>query len=137
MPGTQTRLQRGERDGLRASQTGQRASHVDDPIALGERLRAARKRSGLSQSALAGRACSAAYISRIEAGERVPSLQLLELLARRLGVSRSWLAQGADRAAGRQQITPDVRQRLAEFECARQRYERLLGELLRTVKGTL
>ncbi len=59
-------------------------SHVDDPHAVGRRLLEARLAAGLSQRALAFPGCSAAYISRLEAGERVPSLQLLRKLAQRL-----------------------------------------------------
>jgi transcriptional regulator with XRE-family HTH domain len=38
--------------------------------------------------------CTVTYISRIEAGERVPSLQVLVELGQRLGVTAEWLARG-------------------------------------------
>ena len=72
----------------------QKERHVDDPAAVGRRLREARERAGLSQNALAEGACTPAYISRIELGERVPSLQLLLQLSRRLAVSAHFLATG-------------------------------------------
>src|SRR5918992_5776260 len=72
----------------------QKSNHVDDPRAVGERLRAAREAAGLSQRQLAFQGCSPAYISRIEAGDRIPSLQLLRELGRRLGVSEDYLATG-------------------------------------------
>ena len=56
-------------------------SHVDDPAAVGRRLKEARLAAGLSQRQLSFPGCSAAYISRLEAGDRVPSLQLLRKLA--------------------------------------------------------
>jgi predicted transcriptional regulator len=48
-------------------------THIDSPKAVGRRLKEARDRSGLSQRQLAFPGCTAAYISRIEAGARVPS----------------------------------------------------------------
>src|SRR5436309_1370031 len=70
--------------------------HVDDPAAVGRRLRAAREQAGISQRALAFPGCSPAYLSRIEAGDRTPSLQVLRELARRLGVTEEQLAYGIE-----------------------------------------
>jgi tetratricopeptide (TPR) repeat protein len=70
----------------------QKSTHVDNPKAVGERLRAAREAAGLSQRQLSFQGCSPAYISRIEAGDRIPSLQLLRELGRRLGVTEDYLA---------------------------------------------
>lgn len=53
---------------------------------LGRRIRAARRTAGLTQADLAGNHASVAYISRIEAGQRRPSRQLLHAIADRLGV---------------------------------------------------
>ncbi|HET9545668.1 MAG TPA: tetratricopeptide repeat protein, partial [Gaiellaceae bacterium] len=47
-----------------------------------------------SQRQLAFPGCSSAYISRIEAGMRTPSLQVLHLLAQRLDVTGDYLATG-------------------------------------------
>lgn len=74
-----------------------KSTHVDDPAAVGRRLREARERSGLSQRQLSFLGCSPAYISRIEAGDRIPSLQLLREMGRRLGVSEDYLATGMER----------------------------------------
>jgi tetratricopeptide (TPR) repeat protein len=73
----------------------QKSTHVDDPREVGRRLREARLRAGLSQRDLSFTGCSPAYISRIEAGDRIPSLQLLRELGQRLGVSEDYLATGA------------------------------------------
>ena len=72
-------------------------SHVDDPAAVGRRLRDARVGAGLSQRQLSFPGCSAAYISRLEAGDRVPSLQLLRKLAVRLDADEQYLATGVER----------------------------------------
>ena len=71
-----------------------KSTHVDDPRAVGVRLKDAREAVGLSQRQLAFPGCSSAYISRIEAGTRTPSLQVLHLLGQRLGVSAEFLATG-------------------------------------------
>src|SRR3954453_19336896 len=73
-----------------------KSTHVDDPREVGRRLREARERAGLSQRQLSFPGCSPAYISRIEAGDRIPSLQLLRELGRRLGVSEDYLATGEE-----------------------------------------
>src|SRR5262245_4076638 len=74
----------------------QKSTHVDSPAAVGERLRAARERAGLSQRQLSFPGCSPAYISRIESGDRIPSLQLLRELGRQLSVSEDYLATGSE-----------------------------------------
>jgi tetratricopeptide (TPR) repeat protein len=76
------------------------SNHVDDPIAVGQRLRQARKAAGLTQRELAFEGCTAAYVSRIEAGARVPSLQILREFGTRLGVSADYLATGHDELGG-------------------------------------
>jgi transcriptional regulator with XRE-family HTH domain len=74
-----------------------RTPHYDDPFAVGRRLYEGRMKAGLSQRELAFPGCSAAYISRIERGERVPSLQVLRELARRVGLTETVLAYGSER----------------------------------------
>ena len=64
--------------------------------AIGDRLRESRLRAGLSQRELAGPGVSYAYISRIEAGVRTPSVKVLRRLAPKLGVSVAWLETGED-----------------------------------------
>jgi transcriptional regulator with XRE-family HTH domain len=70
---------------------------VQEAHAFGERLRAARKRRGLSQRQLAlatGRAVSPEYISRIESGYRAPSLNAIEKLAAGLDLDPAFLRTG-------------------------------------------
>jgi transcriptional regulator with XRE-family HTH domain len=80
-------------------------SHVDDPAAVGRRLKDARLAAGLSQRQLSFPGCSAAYISRLEAGDRVPSLQLLRKLAAKLNADEQYLATGVERV---EQEPPEV-----------------------------
>ncbi len=61
---------------------------------IGERIRKRRGELGLSQRQLACKGASYAYISRIEANQRRPSIRALRELASRLGVSVHWLETG-------------------------------------------
>jgi transcriptional regulator with XRE-family HTH domain len=72
----------------------QNTSHIDDPVALGQRLRTARLERKLTQSALVFDGCTIGHVSRIEAGLRTPSLQVVRRLAAILGVDEQWLATG-------------------------------------------
>ena len=90
--------------------------HIDSEDAFALRLRGAREEAGLSQRRLAFPGCSPAYISRIEGGERVPSLHIIRELATRLGVSAEWLATGTQDDDGR--ATEEVRRALAAYRLA-------------------
>jgi transcriptional regulator with XRE-family HTH domain len=63
---------------------------------VGQRLRRLRHERGLSQRELASPGVSYAYISRIEAGARRPSVKALRRLAPKLGVSVEYLETGRD-----------------------------------------
>src|SRR3989440_6872332 len=63
---------------------------------VGQRLRRLRRERGLSQRELASPGVSYAYISRIEAGARRPSVKALRRLAPKLGVSVEYLETGRD-----------------------------------------
>lgn len=65
---------------------------------VGRRLRRLREERGLSQRDLQSEGVSYAYISRIEAGTRRPSLRTLRTLADRLGTTALYLETGDDRA---------------------------------------
>lgn len=107
-----------------------KSTHVDDPAAVGRRLREARERTGISQRQLSFEGCSPAYISRIEAGERIPSLQLLREMGRRLGVSEDYLATGLEREAGgedRKLLDAEVSLRLGDLDEAERAYEEILA----------
>jgi tetratricopeptide (TPR) repeat protein len=99
-------------------------THIDSPKAVGQRLREARDRAGYSQRQLAFPGCTAAYISRLEAGARVPSLQMINQLASRLDVSGQWLATGVEAAivAPTDLIDAEVALRLGETDEAEALY---------------
>ena len=103
----------------------QPSTHVDDPAAVGRRLREARETAGLTQRELSFEGCTAAYISRIEAGARVPSLQILHEFAKRLGVSPEFLATGRLDAEGlsSELLEAEVALRLGDEERAAELYE--------------
>ena len=70
--------------------------HEGPAETIGQRLRRLRHERGLSQRELAGPGVSYAYISRIEAGARRPSVKALRMLARKLGVSADYLETGSE-----------------------------------------
>src|SRR5204862_6138402 len=76
-----------------------RLVHAPEPAAgeesIGTRIRRLRLERGLSQRELSGPGVSYAYVSRIEAGQREPSLKALRILARKLRVSLEHLETGA------------------------------------------
>ena len=74
-------------------------TRADDPAAvetIGVRLKRLRRERGLSQRELSGPGVSYAYISRIEAGARTPSVKALRMLARKLCVTVEYLETGRD-----------------------------------------
>jgi len=88
--------------------------HIDSAEKLGRRI--VRARGSLSQRHLAKTVgVSAAYISRIEHGDRVPTLQLLERIAEALGVDLAWL-RGKKTAATRKSRTPPAAVTAIEIE---------------------
>lgn len=98
-------------------------------MAVGERLKAARIAARLSQRQLAFPGCSPAYISRIESGDRIPSLQILRELGARLGVSADYLATGTDVVDETPAILDaDLALRLNDLEHAEAAYTGVLRE---------
>jgi tetratricopeptide (TPR) repeat protein len=78
---------------------------------IGERLRRLRLGRELSQRDLSSPGVSYAYISRIEAGARRPSVRALRMLALKLGVTAEYLETGSELA------TSEARElRLADIE---------------------
>lgn len=63
---------------------------------IGQRLKRLRLERSLSQRELAAPGVSYAYISRIEAGTRQPSVKALRKLASKLGVSADYLETGSE-----------------------------------------
>src|SRR3954447_8667046 len=72
------------------------SEHEGQAESIGQRLRRLRHERGLSQRELSSPGVSYAYISRIEAGARRPSVKALRMLARKLGVSADYLETGSE-----------------------------------------
>lgn len=105
----------------------QGSTHVDDPVAVGKRVREARTAAGLTQRQLAFPGCTAAYISLIEAGSRVPSYQILREFGRRLGVKAEYLATGVDDAVEEDPLfEAELAARLGDREQARAAYQAII-----------
>lgn len=103
------------------------SDHVDSPAAVGRRLREARKAAGLRQVDLSFPGCTPAYISRIEAGARIPSYQILREFAERLGVSADYLAVGVegDKPVQDPLLEAEVALRLGDEQEAAELYEQV------------
>ena len=110
--------------------TRRTTTHVDSAEGVARRLRSAREAAGLSQTALSFAGCSTGYVSRIEAAQRVPSLQVIRELARRLGVTESWLARGNEDGGSVTEALRDAELalRLDQLEEAEALYERLAAQ---------
>lgn len=66
------------------------------PETIGRRLRRLRLEQGVSQRDSSAPGITYAYISRIEAGTRRPSVKALRMLARKLGVTPEYLETGSE-----------------------------------------
>jgi tetratricopeptide (TPR) repeat protein len=108
----------------------EKVKYYDDPVRLGRRLRETREAAGLSQRELSFPGCTAAYISRIEKGERVPSLQLIREFAARLGVTEHFIAHGThDRVEpGTSLVEARVAIRMGDLDVARELAEAALAD---------
>ena len=100
---------------------------------IGVRLKRLRLERGLSQRELSGPGVSYAYISRIEAGARTPSVKALRMLARKLGVTVEYLETGRDlRDTDERELRiadAELELRLAEdIEAAESRLREILDE---------
>ena len=105
------------------------STHVDDPKSVGKRLRQARTAAGLTQRQLAFPGCTAAYISLIESGSRVPSYQVLREFGRRLGVRAEYLATGASEAAVDDPLfDAELAARLGDREKAHTAYQAIISD---------
>jgi tetratricopeptide (TPR) repeat protein len=103
-----------------------KSTHVDDQVAAGLRLKAAREAAGISQRKLAFPGCSAAYISRVEAGTRIASLSILRTLAERLGVTEAYLCSGGSATARSALDDAEIALRLDQTDEAARLFESAL-----------
>jgi transcriptional regulator with XRE-family HTH domain len=99
--------------------------------AIGQTLRALRQQKGLTQKELATKIpgeVDYSYIGKIERGEQLPSLKMLERLSDALGVPFNSFFQGLD-----SDVTPRSQGRDEYNEVLGRQRERLLLNLVRTV----
>jgi transcriptional regulator with XRE-family HTH domain len=105
---------------------------VDSQATLGQRIRTTRIRQGLSQAQLALPELSDSYVSLIESGKRIPTPDVVRLLARKLGCSASYLSSGIDQdAQDRMRVTleyAEIALQNGEAAEARDRLAELLAD---------
>lgn len=107
--------------------------HFDSGVGI--RIRQRREELGLSQRDLKFWRCSAAYISRIEAGDRIPSFQVLMKLSILLATTPEWLAFGI---GAKEAITPPaLRPLCGQNDSLRQNLLALIAELRRSRSSRL
>src|SRR5438309_11600000 len=100
---------------------------------VGGRLKRLRVARGFSQRDLSSPGVSYAYISRIEAGARMPSVKALRKLSQKLGVSVEYLETGRDiRDVDDRELRladAELELRLADdISAAEQKLEQILAE---------
>jgi len=108
-------------------------SEGTSPETIGARLKRLRLQKGLSQRDLSSPGVSYAYISRIEAGARMPSVKALRKLSQKLGVSVEYLETGRDiRDVDDRELRladAELELRLADdISAAEQKLEQILAE---------
>jgi transcriptional regulator with XRE-family HTH domain len=77
-------------------QVVQSAGMAEPGESVGQRLKRLRRERGLTQKDVAGPGVHPAYVSRIESGDRKPSLDALRVLAAKLDVSLEYLETGEE-----------------------------------------
>lgn len=86
-------------------------------MTLGERLRTMRKEKGLSlRRAAEGAEISVAYVSRLEANDANPTLEVLEKLAKLYGVPLEELTAGTRETSSPLQLAPALVEFLKAYE---------------------
>jgi transcriptional regulator with XRE-family HTH domain len=99
---------------------------------VGDRIRQRRLELGLSQRQLASEGVTYAYISRLEANARTPSIKALRKLATKLDVSVHWLETGEqDPAEQLAQLVLEHQRRPLPRRCGHARPSRLAATLSR------
>jgi transcriptional regulator with XRE-family HTH domain len=108
--------------------TGTRASEKDRELAhrIGQRIREARLRAGLTQQQLAGERYTKAYVSALETGIARPSMVALSYLSDRLGLPASHFIDEAHPAWTRLEV--DMRLAAGDWQAAADGYRSLLAD---------
>jgi tetratricopeptide (TPR) repeat protein len=110
------------------TRTAARASEKDRELArrIGQRLREARHRAGLTQQQLAGDRYTKAYVSALETGIARPSMVALSFLSERLGLPASHFIDEAHPAWTRLEV--DMRLAAGDWQEAADGYRSLLAD---------
>src|SRR5918999_3556119 len=112
------------------TRTGARATTDQDRALakhIGQRLRAARHRAGLTQQQLAGERYTKAYVSALETGIARPSMVALRYLSERLGLPASHFIDEGHPAWTRPE--GDMRLASGDWEAAADGYRTLLADV--------
>lgn len=107
-----------------------RATEQDAALArqIGQRIREARKRAGLTQQQLAGERYTKAYVSALETGIARPSMIALSYLSERLGMAPSHFLDEQTPAWTRLEV--DMQLASGDWQAAADGYGTLLEQLL-------
>jgi len=110
------------------TRTSARATEKDRELArrIGQRIREARHRAGLTQQQLAGERYTKAYVSALETGIARPSMVALSYLSERLGLPASHFIDAAHPAWTRLEV--DMRLAAGDWEPAADGYRTLLED---------
>lgn len=110
------------------TRTGTRGSEKDRELAhrIGQRIREARLRAGLTQQQLAGERYTKAYVSALETGIARPSMVALSYLSDRLGLPASHFIDEAHPAWTRLEV--DMRLAAGDWQAAADGYRSLLAD---------
>jgi transcriptional regulator with XRE-family HTH domain len=110
------------------TRTSARATEKDRELArrIGQRIREARHRAGLTQQQLAGERYTKAYVSALETGIARPSMVALSYLSERLGLPASHFIDAAHPAWTRLEV--DMRLAAGDWEQAADGYRTLLDD---------
>jgi transcriptional regulator with XRE-family HTH domain len=110
------------------TRTSARAAEKDRELArrIGQRIREARRRAGLTQQQLAGERYTKAYVSALETGIARPSMVALSYLSERLGLPASHFIDEAHPAWTRLEV--DMRLAAGEWQAAADGYRTLLED---------
>jgi len=110
------------------TRTSARAAEKDRELArrIGQRIREARRRAGLTQQQLAGERYTKAYVSALETGIARPSMVALSYLSERLSLPASHFIDEAHPAWTRLEV--DMRLAAGEWQPAADGYQTLLED---------
>ena len=110
------------------TRTSARATEKDHELArrIGERIREARHRAGLTQQQLAGERYTKAYVSALETGIARPSMVALSYLSQRLNLPASHFIDETHPAWTRLEV--DMRLAAGEWQAAADGYRALLDD---------